>query len=95
LARAAVGDGRLVGVQFDDCVIDAATGHRRHDMLDCEDFGVALGNGGGAISGGNVLHAGFDFRLAFEVAAAEADAVIGRGGQEGHIDRVAAVQPDA
>ena len=57
LARAAIGDGRLVGVQFDDGVINAAPGKGGQDMLDGVDFGVALGKGSGAIGGGDVIDA--------------------------------------
>ena len=41
-------------------------------MFDCMDFSVALGERGGAIRRGDILHAGFDFRTAFQVNAPKA-----------------------
>ena len=47
------------------------------------------------MSGFDVFDARLDFRFAFEVRAAEADAAIGGRGQESHVHPVAAVQADA
>ena len=49
LARAAVGDGRFVRVQFDDGVVDAVAGEGGQDVLHRLDLGVALGQRGGAV----------------------------------------------
>ena len=95
LPRAAVGDGRLIGVQFDDGVVDAVAGKGRQHVLDGVNARVALGQGGRAVVLDHVLHARLDFRLALQVHAAEADAGVGRGRQEGHGHPVAAVQADA
>ena len=94
-AGAAVADGGLIGVQFDDGVVDAVAGEGGEDVLDGMDAGVALGEGGGAVGFGDVFDAGLDLGFAFEVDAAKADAGIGGGGQEGHGDLVAAVQADS
>ena len=64
-------------------------------MLDGVDFHIALGQGGGAVGFGDVLHAGLDFRFAFEIHPAEAHAAVGGRGQQGHVHPVAAVQADA
>ena len=94
-ARAAVGDGRFVGVQFDDGVIDAASGEGRQDVLDGVDFGVASCQRGGAVGGADVIHSGFDLRFAFQIRAPEADARTGGGREKSHIDTNAGMKSNA
>ena len=94
-AGAAVGDGRLVGIQFDDGVVDAIAGESRQHVFDRVDSRVALGERRGAVGFDHVLDPRFDLRFAFEVDAAEADAGIGRRRQKSHVDPVAAVQANA
>ena len=94
-ARAAVGDGRLVRVQFDHRVVNAVARERGEDVLNGLHLDVALGERGGAGGLADIFHARLDFRLAVEVHAAEADAAAGGRGQNRHVDPVAAVQADA
>ena len=95
LARTAVGDGRLVRIQFDHRVVNAVARERGEDVFDGVDLDVALGERRGAGGLADVFHARLDFRLAVEVHAAEAHAAVGGRGQNRHVDPVAAVQADA
>ena len=95
LARAAVGNGRLVRVQFDNRVVNAVTRQRREHVLDGVNFHIALGQRRGAVGLADIFHARLDFRFAFEVHAAEPHAAVGGRGQDGHVHPVAAVQAGA
>ena len=95
LARTAVGDGRFVGIQFDHGIVNAVTRQRREDVFDGVNFHVAFGKRRRAGRFADVFHARLDFRFAFEVHAAEADAAVGGRGQDGHVHPVAAVQAGA
>ena len=64
-------------------------------MLNGVDFDVSFGDGRGTVRFRNVFDARFDFRLAFQVHAAKADAAVCRGGQNGHVDPVSAVEAHA
>jgi hypothetical protein len=92
---AAVADGRLVGVHLDDGVIDAEAGQRGEDMLDGLHLYVALGDGGGALDGFDVLDAGVDGRLVGEIAPAEFAARARRGGVQGEGDLLPGVESGA
>ena len=43
IARAAIGDGRLVGIQFDYRIINSVAGKSREDVFDGVDAGIAFG----------------------------------------------------
>ena len=94
LARAAVRDGRLVGVQLHDGVVNAVAGKGRQHVLHRVDARVAFGQGGRAVVLDDVLRARLDFRLALQVNPAETDAGVGRRREESHGHPVAAVQAD-
>ena len=76
-------------------IVNAITGQRREHVLDGVDFHIALGERRGAVGFADIFHARLDFRLAFEIHAAEAHAAVGGRGQDGHVHPVAAVQADA
>ena len=61
--RAAVADGRLVGVHFDQGVVDAHAHERAEDVLDGVDLHAAVAEGGGALDGLHVVDVGIDDRL--------------------------------
>ena len=94
-ARTAVGNRRLVRVQFDDGIVNSKTRERGEDVFDRVDFYISFRQRRRAVRLRNIFHARLDFRLAFEVNAAEAHAAVGGRGQDGHVDPVAAVQADA
>ena len=95
LARTAVGDGRFVGVQLHDGVVDAITRQRREDVFDGVNFHIAPGERRRAGRFADIFHARLDFRFAFEVHAAEAHAAVGGRRQNRHVHPVAVVQADA
>jgi hypothetical protein len=94
-AGAAVGDRWFVAIQFDDGIVDPVAGEGREDVFDGVDASVAFGERGRAIVFNDIFDASFDFGFSLEIDAAKAEAGIGRGGQKGHRDPVAAVQADA
>lgn len=94
-ASAAVGDGRLVGIELDDGIVDSVAGKGGEDVFDGVDAGVAFGEGSGAVVLDDIFDAGFDFGFALEVDAAEADARIRGRRQKGHGHPVATVKADA
>ena len=94
-AGTAVGNGRFVGVQLDDGIINAVAGQGGEDVFHGVDLDVALGERGGAVGLGNVLHAGLDFGFPLEVHATEPHPGVAGRGQDGHVDPVPAVQSDA
>ena len=85
--RAAVGDGRLVGVHLDDGIVHAHAGERRDDVLDCVDVHAAFRQRGGALDLLHFFHGGGNERLVVEINAPELEAVVrGRGLQgQGHL----------
>ena len=95
LARAAVGNGRLVRVQFDNRIVNAVTRQRREHVLDGVNFHIALGQRRGAVGLADIFHARLDFRFAFEVNAAKPHAAVRGRGENGHVHPVAAVQAGA
>src|ERR1035441_32736 len=92
LARAAVRNGRLIGIQLHDGVVDAVAGKRRQHVLHRVDARVPFGQRRRAIVLDYVLRARLDLRLALQVHPAEPDARVGRRREKGHGHPVAAVQ---
>ena len=72
LPGAAVRDGGLVGVEFDDGVVDAGAGEGGEDVFDGVDFDGALGESRGALGINDMLGLGLDFGAAVEVGSAKA-----------------------
>ena len=95
LARTAVRDGRLVGVQLHDGVVNAVARERGEDVFDRVDFDIAFRERRRAVRFRDIFHARLDFRFTVEIHAAEPHAVVGGRGQNRHVDPVAAVQTDA
>src|SRR5208282_1458700 len=88
---AAIQNGQLQIVQFDDGVVDADAGKRREQVFGGGDEHALLHQAGGVTDAGYVASAGFDGE-AVEVGAVEDDSRSGRGGQNPQADRSAAVQ---
>lgn len=82
----AVADGRLVGVHFDEGVVDAHACEGGDDMLDGMDLDGAFCESGGAFDHLDLFDAGGDEGLVLEVHATEFDSVAGRGGLHGEGD---------
>src|SRR5262249_13036827 len=95
LTRAAISDGRLVRVQFNDRIIDPRPRQCREHMLYRMDLDITLGERSGSVGLGYVLDPRFYLRLALEVHATKTYARIGWRRQKGHVDPIAAVQPCA
>ena len=95
LPRAAVADRRFVGIEFDDRIIDAASGESGEDVFDRMNFSIAFGKRCRAIGGADIIDLRFDLGFAFKIDAAETDAGVWRRGQKRHIDAITTVQPDA
>ena len=92
---AAVADGRLVGVHFDERVVHAEAGEGGENVFDGVDLDVAFDKGGGALDGADVGGEGVDGRLIFEVGATEFEAVIDGGRVDGEGDLFAGVERNA
>jgi len=88
---AAIQNGQLQIVQFDDGVVDADAGKRREQVFGGGDEHALLHQAGGVTDAGYVASAGFDGE-AVEVGAVEDDSRSGRGGQNPQADRGAAVE---
>jgi hypothetical protein len=85
---AAVHDGNFRAVQFDNGIIDAATGQRRHQMFDGADGAVVIIADHGAetrIDDG-IEARGNVARAILQIDAPKQNACIGFGGDQGHID---------
>ncbi len=95
LARAAVGNGRFVGVELDDGVVHAAAGEGGQHVFDGLHFDRAVGERGRAVGFGHVFQPGRDFGLPFEIDPPEPDAAAGGRREELHVHPVPAVQADA
>lgn len=93
LPRAAVGDGRFIGVQLDDGVVHAEAGEGGEDVLDGVNLGVGLAERGRAVGLDDVLDAGLDLGLALEVHAAETDARIAAAGRKVMVTRLPLCRP--
>jgi len=93
--RAAVADGRFVGVQFHQRVVNAPPGKGGQDMLDGLNFHVAAREGRGAGGGADVLDAGIHLRRPLQIHPPKTDAAVGRGRQKSHVDTISAMQADA
>ena len=92
---ASVADGGLIGVHLDEGVIDAEASEGGEDMFDGLDFDAAVGDGGGAFDGFDVVDTGVDDGLIGEIGAAEFSSVIWGCGVEGEGDVFARVKGDA
>ena len=90
-----IGDGRLIGIELHQSVVDAEAGKRGEHMLHGVQFDAAFGKRGGTVCLRNILHRSLNLRLTIEVYPAKADAMIGGRGQKGHVDLIAAVQANA
>ncbi len=95
LARTAVGNGRLVRIQLNHGVVNAVTRQRREHVLDGVNFHIAFGQRRGTVGFADIFHTRLDFRLAFEIHAAEPHAAVCGRGEDGHVYPVAAVQANA
>ena len=76
---AAVADGRLVGVDLDERVVDAAAAQGGKQVLDGVNLDAALAEGGGALDLLDVVDVRGDGRLVGQVGALEDVAGVGRG----------------
>ena len=90
-----IGDGRLIGIELHQSVIDAEAGKRSEHMLHGVQLDIAFGKRSGTVCLRNILHRSLDLRLAFEIHSTKPDAMVRGRGQKGHIDLVAAVQANA
>jgi len=94
-ARGAVTDGGLVGVHFDEGVVDAHASECGEDVFDGVHLDGAFGEGGGALDGLHFVGVCGDERLVREVDAAELEAVAFGGGFEGEGDLGSGVEGGA
>ena len=94
-AGAAISDRGFIGVEFNKSVGDANTSQGSKDMLDGMNLDRPSAQSGGALSIGDQVDLGFQFRSAFQVDAAKAQAGIGRGGQQGELDPVTRVKTNS
>jgi len=85
----------VVCVQLHDRVVNAVAREHGEDMFDGMNLDVPFGQRRGAVCLGDIFHTRLDFRLAVQVHATKAHAVVRGRGQNRHIDAVAAVQADA
>ena len=74
-AGGAIADGGLVGVHFDEGIVDTESDEGGEDVFDGVDADGAFGKGGGAFDGLDFGDAGVDEGLVGEVNAAEFEAV--------------------
>lgn len=91
-AGGAIADGGLVGVHFDEGIVDAKTDEGGEDVFDGVDADGSLGEGGGAFDGLDFGDAGVDEGLVGEVNAAEFEAVAFGGGFESKGDFFSGVE---
>ena len=92
LPRAAVADGRLVGIEFHDGITDPITREGGQHVFDGMDPRVPLCQCRRAVILDHILDARLDFGFSFEVHPTKSDAGIGGGGQKGHRHPISAVQ---
>jgi hypothetical protein len=85
-AGGTIADGRLVGVHFDDGVVHPHAGEGGNDVLDGVDLHRALGQGGGALDGLDLVHVRGDEGLVRQIDAAELETVAFRSGLDGEGD---------
>ena len=85
-ARAAVANGRLVGIHLDERIVHAEPRERGKDMLDGVHLHRALAERGGPLDRLHMIHVRIDRRLIGEIHAPEFAPVPGRRGveREGH-----------
>src|SRR5258706_15106164 len=93
--RAAIANGRLVAIQFNDRIVDPVAGEGCQHMFDGMNLGAALGQSGRASRLTDIFNVRLDLRLSLEVAAPKTNACIRRGPRKNHIDPVATVQANA
>ena len=95
LPGTSIGDRRLVGIQFDDRVVDACARQSRQHMLHRMHLDRPFSEGGGALGVDDMLGPSLDLRGAIEVDPPEAQARVGQGRQEVHRNSVSAMETDS
>jgi hypothetical protein len=95
LAGTAIPNGRLIGVDFNNRIVNFVAAKSGENVLYRLNFGVALSQRGGAGCLRDMLDASLNLGLAIQVDTAKANARVGGSREKANAHPVAAVKADS